>query len=289
MKHNSHITVFGATGRIGSELLRLLSAEKMPVIAVTRNKNNAASLPFVTWVEADMNNRESLQATMTDSKSVFLVSGANESLVTGQCNVIDAAAAQNVQHLVKLSSMTADPDSRLFIARAHGHIEEHLKGSGIAATILRPTGFMQNWLGGLLHTVKTQRKIFEATGAGKRAYIDLLDIAEVAFNVLLHPDKHTAHTYTLTGEEGVNYTQVAALLTTATGEQVAYIPITPEVAEQQMKDKGLPEWAIETFLAYAAEQRNGMAGIISSDVRDILKKPARTVAAFIEEYAPLFK
>jgi NAD(P)H dehydrogenase (quinone) len=289
MKRNSHITVFGATGGIGGELLGLFSAAKIPVMAVTRNRNKVVELPHVTWVEADMNNIESLYPVMADSRYVFLASPVNEEAVTAQCNVIDAAVAQGVEHIVKISSAAANPDSPFFIAKVHGQIEVHLKAVGINATILRPTGFMQNWLNGLVYTVKAQRKIFDAAGEGKRAYIDMRDIAEVAFTVLQEPDKHTAHTYLLTSDEAVNYARIAELLTEAVGEPVHYIPVTAEVARQQLTAKGLPAWTVDSIVGYAEEQRKGLTEIVSTDVRDILQKPARTVAGFVNEYAPLFK
>lgn len=289
MKNKKHITIFGATGKIGSELLRLLSYANIPTIAVTRNANKAVALPFVKWMEADMSNKDTLSDTMNKSRAVFLISGASENMVQEQCNVIDVAAAQGVAHIVKLSSAIADPNSPFFIARAHGEIEEYLKASAVNGTLLRPTSFMQNWLLGLAYTVKTQRKIYEATGDGKRAYIDLRDIAEVAFKILTEPDKHICHAYLLTGRQAVNYDQLAAMIGLRVDEQVAYIPITTEVLKQQMEQKGVPAWAVETFVAFAEDQRNHKTAYVSNDVPDILQKPARTVAAFIKEYADQFK
>jgi uncharacterized protein YbjT (DUF2867 family) len=226
---------------------------------------------------------------MVNSKAAFLISGASENILREQCNVIDVAAAEGVSHIVKLSSAMADSQSSLFIARVHGQIEEYLVASGIAGTMLRPTGFMQNWLLGLANTVKSQRKIYEATGDGKRAYIDLRDIAEAAFKVLTEPDKHACHAYLLTGSEVVNYSQLAAMITGVIGEEVSYVPISAETAKQQMEQKGMPDWAIETFLSYAEDQRNHKAAYVSRDVPDILQKPARTVTAFIDEYGERFK
>jgi uncharacterized protein YbjT (DUF2867 family) len=289
MKNKQYITVFGATGKIGSELIQLLSQAEIPVIAVTRNKNKAIHLPFVEWMEADMEDKDSLNPAMVNSKAVFLISGASENIVREQCNVIDAAAEEGVSHIVKVSSAMANSQSPLFIAKAHGQIEEYLVASGVTGTVLRPTGFMQNWLLGLANTVKTQRKIYEATGDGKRAYIDLRDIAESAFKILTEPDQHACHAYLLTGSEVVNYNQLAAMITEVIGEQVSYVPISAETAKQQMEQRGMPAWAIETFLSYAEDQRNHKATYVSKDVPDILQKPARTVDAFIHEYAEKFK
>ncbi len=289
MKNKQYITVFGATGKIGNELIKLLSEARMPTIAVTRDITKATDLPWVEWITADMNNPDSLHPALVNSKSVFLISGASESIVYEQNNVIDEAVSAGVSHIVKLSSAMADANSSLFIAKAHGEIEQHLKASGVAATMLRPNGFMQNWLLGLANTVKNQRKIFEATGDGKRAYIDLRDIAEVAFKILTEPEKHECHAYLLTGDTAINYGQLATMITSEIGEPVTYVPISLEAARLQMEQKGFPAWGIETFLSYAEDQLAHRANFVSNDVSDILQKPARTVNAFVKEYADRFR
>jgi uncharacterized protein YbjT (DUF2867 family) len=290
----NYITVFGATGKIGSELLQFLSAAGVPAIAVTRDKEKAVALPFVEWMEADMSDMFSLPATMANSRAVFLSSGMGTNFVAEQHQVIMAAANAGVEHVVKLSSAAAGKSSPTHMAssqigRAHSTVEELLKTAGIPWTILQPTGFMQNWLGEFSERVKQERKILEATGDGKRAYIDVRDIAEVAFNVLTAPAQHVAATYVLTGGEAINYGQLATTLSQVVGEPVTYIPLTLEEAKQRMEQKGLPAAMVQTFVAYAAVQRSGDAEYVSTAVAKILQKPARTTAAFVNDYACWFK
>lgn len=294
MEKNQYITVFGATGKIGGALLPFLSAAGVPTIAVTRNKSKAVALPFVEWVEADMADKESLHKTMTNSRAVFLSSGMGTNFVDEQHRVIQVAAETGVGHLVKLSSAAAAKSSRTHMAssqigNAHGAVEELLKTAGIPWTILQPTGFMQNWLGEFSERVKQERTIQEATGDGKRAYIDVRDIAEVAFNVLTVPAPHMAATYVLTGGEAINYGQLATTLSQVVGEPVTYIALTLEEARQRMEQKGLPPAMVQTFVAYAAVQRNGEAEYVSNAVAEILQKPARTAGAFVNDYSGWFK
>lgn len=294
MEKNQYITVFGATGKIGSELLRFLSANAIPTIAVTRNKSKAVALPFVEWVEADMADKASLHKTMTNSRSVFLSSGMGPNFVDEQHQVIQVAAETGVGHIVKLSSAAAAKSSPTHMAssqigQAHGAVEELLRTAGIPWTVLQPTGFMQNWLGEFSERVKHERNIQEATGDGKRAYIDVRDIAEVAFSILIAPDKHVAATYVLTGGEAINYGQLAAILSQMVGEPVTYIPLTLEEGKQWMEKKGLPPWAVQTLMAYTEVQRRGDAAYVSNAVAEILRKPARTADAFVNDYSGWFK
>ena len=294
MENKKYITVFGATGKIGVGLTGYLSAAKVPVIAVTRDKSKAAAMPFVEWVEADMANKESLYKTMENSKSVFLLSAHSPNFVEEQSNVIAVAREQGVKHIVKLSSGAVDEKSPFYIsglqiAKVHADVETILKASGIPYTMLQPNGFMQNWLGALSSSVKDQRKIYEATGDGKRAYLDLRDISEVAFKVLTEPEQHINKSYLLTGGEAVDFSQIAVIISKVVGEDVTYVKLSTDEARQQMEQKGIPQLTIQSLLLYAESQRSGKTTYISNAIPQILNKPARTVTGFIKDYANWFK
>lgn len=270
----------------------LLSRAGVPTIAVSRRRQEA--LPGVEWMEADLSVPSSLPSTLCKSRGVFLLSGNGDQLVSGQTNVIEAARHSPVEHIVKLSSGAVNRESPFYvpgstIATWHGQIEECLKTSGIAGTILQPNGFMQNWLGELAQTVKKERKIYEAVGDGKRAYIDLRDIAEVAFTCLQDPEQHAYHSYLLTGDEAIGFGRLAAIIGDAIGETIDYIALTPEEAGQRMTKLGVPPGVIHSLLAYAQAQREGKAAYISPAVREILGKPARTPETFVRDHTEHFK
>lgn len=288
MSKQQNITVFGATGKVGKELLSFMANPELPTIAVTRNKSKAKESPFTEWMEANMADKESLYKTMDNSKAVFLASSVSEKFVEEQHNVIEVAKAQGVEHIVKLSSASATKDSPFFITRLNYETEELVKASGLAWTILQPNSFMQNWLGEFSETIKNERKIYEATGEGKKPFIDTRDIAEVAYRVFLSPEKHSSQTYFLTGEEAVSYGQVAEAISKVLGTTVEFIPLTLEEAKQRMERKGLPPLMVQTFLAIAEAQRNGKATFVNSQVRDILGKPARTIDGFVKDYTSWF-
>lgn len=284
-----NITVFGATGKVGKELLHFLSKAGIPTIAVTRNKSKAEVLPFIDWLEADLADKATLGKTMENSRAVFLASSVSKNFVTEQNNVIETAKEQGVEHLVKLSSPGADKNSPNFISRPNGEVEELLKASGVNWTILQPNSFMQNWLGEFSKTVQKERKIYEATGDGRKPYIDTRDIAEVAFAVLTAPTNHRNKTYLLTGGEAINYYQVAEVIGKAIGEKVDYISLTIDEARQRMVTKGMPPAMVDTFLAIAEGQRNGKAAFVNNAVAELLSKPPRTIEDFANAYASSFK
>jgi uncharacterized protein YbjT (DUF2867 family) len=289
MNNHKRITVFGATGKIGKELLVFLSQANIPTIAVTRNKSKVEIMPNIEWVEADMSRKETLAQTMKSSKSILLASSVNEKFTIEQSNVIEIAKQCGVQHVVKLSSPGADKNSQNFIARPNGEVEDILKSSGLNFTIIQPNSFMQNWLGYFSETVQRERRIYEATGEGKKPFIDTRDIAKVAFKILTNVEKHIDKTYLLTGGIAVNYRQVAEAISKAIGEKVEYISMTNDEAKHRMEKKGMPPMMINTFLAIAEGQRNGKADFVNTVAKEILGKEPISVEEFAKHYSQWFK
>jgi uncharacterized protein YbjT (DUF2867 family) len=289
MRNSNKITLFGATGKIGKELLVLLSQANVPTIAVTRDKSKAKAMPGIEWSEADMNNRETLIQTMVGSNAVFLATSVNQNFVQEQNNVIDIAKECGVKHIVKLSSPGADKNSQNFIARPNGEVEEFLKSSGVDFTIIQPNAFMQNWLGYFSATIQKERKIFEATGEGKKPFIDARDIAEVAYKILTNPVEHLNKTYLLTGGIAVSYGQVAEAISQAIGEKVEYVSMSIEEARQRMTEKGMPPMMINTFIAIAEGQRNGKADFVNTVGEHLLDRKLITVEQFAKDYSEAFR
>lgn len=287
--NNQKIIVFGATGKIGTELIKLLSKAKIETIAITRNLERAVKLPFIEWMEADMADKESLATPLAKGKIVFLLSGASEDFVKEQKNVVEVAKQFEIKHIVKLSSGAADKKSLFYIPRIHGEVEEFIKEARINWTMLQPNGIMQNWLLDTAEGIRKERKIFEATGNGKRSHVDRRDIAEVAFKILTEPENHINKAYFLTADKAVNYFEIADIISNTIHEKVTFIPLNIDDAHKQMQEANVPDFLIDTFISYDIAQRDGKAEVITNHVKEILGKPARTVEQFVKDYIKEFK
>ncbi|MBN9298005.1 MAG: NAD(P)H-binding protein [Filimonas sp.] len=286
---NKKIAVFGATGKIGLELIRLLSLAKIDTVAVTRNLRRAVPHPYIEWIEADIAHKNSLHAAMKNCSAVFLLSGNSPDFIKEQKNVISTAKELNIQYIVKLSSGAADKNAHFFIPKTHGIVEDFLIRSGIHYTMLRPNGIMQNWLGDIANSVRKERRFHESTGDGKRAHVDARDVSAVAFACLTNPAKHYDKIYLLTSDRALNYYDVAEAISKAIDEEVRYIPISLQQAREEMERQGMPAALVDTFISYDAAQRNGETQIVTDCVRMILEKPALTVEQFAKDYATHFQ
>jgi uncharacterized protein YbjT (DUF2867 family) len=282
------IVVTGATGRIGTELVRLLSEEGISVRAVTRDTGRARPLPNVEWVEGDLRNASSLRDLFRGADRLFLLTSNSENMRFLQENAIEAARAGGVEGVVKLSALGASDHSKSPIGRAHHDVEKALQGSGMAWTILRPHVFMQNLLD-VAPRIARDGNIRSASGDGKIPFIDTRDIAAVA-EVALTGRGHEAKKYVLTGPEALSYGDVARIISEVIGRTIEYVAESPEEARERLFKEGAPPWLIEGYLALAAYQRAGGAtAMVSPTVSQILGRPARSFAEFVRDHAATFR
>lgn len=281
------ILVTGATGRIGRELTHQLAKEDVPLRAFIHNPDKAGAIADdgVELFYGDMRSRESCNAAVTGIEKVFLLSREEPQQTFLQANIIEAAAKARVQHIVKVSSIGANLESSMPMARWHAETEHLLTRSGIAYTILRPNYFMQNlyvYLGFL-----SKGALPVPMGNAKLSILDLRDIAAVAKTVLLSPERHHNVLYDLTGPESVSFSEIAGYLSAAAHKQIDYVDTTPEQGAQQLSDLGLPPERVSTIAATYKELSKGIGSAISNTVSEITHQPSRTIAWFADEIAAL--
>jgi uncharacterized protein YbjT (DUF2867 family) len=283
------ITVTGATGTIGRELLGLLSAAGAPTRAIARDRTKLRALPHVTAVAADLEDRQGLPAALAGTERLFLLTGNDPRLAPVQIGVVEAAERLGVRHLVKLSALGASDHSKSSIGRDHWAVEQALEHTTLTWTILRPHAFMQNWLGDVAHSVRTERAIYSPIGDGRVPFIDTRDIAAVAAEVLLHPEMHVGKKYVLTGGVAVGYADLAAVISQATGQTVTYRPCSMEKARGRLAARGVPATTIAATLAIAAYQRDGgPTAFVSPTVERLLSRPPRTIEDFVRDHLSNF-
>jgi len=283
------ITVTGSTGTIGSELVHLLAQASVATRAVLRDWRKARPLSHVVRLQADLRDETVLEATLAGTTRLFLLSDNEPGFGAMQIAVLRAAERLGVAHVVKLSALGASDHSNSSIAREHWEVEQALEKSTMTWTILRPHAFMQNWLGDVAESVRTEGTIYSPIGDGRVPFIDTRDIAAVAAEVLLHPEGHLRRKYVLTGGEAVGYADVAAALSTATARPVTYRPISMDEARSRSEKRGISPPLIDAMLAIAAYQKAGGPTEKTSDgVERVLGRPPRTIADFARDYADRF-
>ena len=283
------ITVTGSTGTIGRELVRLLAERGASVRAVYRDAGKASSLPTVERARADLANPVELSAALTGTARLFLLTDNAPGFARIQIAVVDAAAQLGVGHLVKLSALGASDHSHSWIAREHWEVEQAIQHSSVPWTMLRPHGFMQNWLGDVAESVRAEGVIYSPIGDGRVPFIDARDIAAVAALVLQRPEAHAEKKYVLTGGAAVGLAELAAALTQVTGRTITNRPITMEAARARLAARGMTTSLIDATLAIAAYQRDGgPTATVSPTVERLLGRAPLTIHDFVRDYRTSF-
>jgi uncharacterized protein YbjT (DUF2867 family) len=152
-----NVIVFGATGKLGTEVVRELRAHGDQVTAFVRPSSDRGRLePLgVSFAVGDVLNPADVQAAMAsgnfDAAIVTIAGASSPDLdLKGNVNVTDAAAAAGVQRVILISTIGAGDSreaaplvSRLALSKILPQktaAEDHLRASGLRYTIIRPGG-----------------------------------------------------------------------------------------------------------------------------------------------------
>lgn len=284
------ILVFGATGKVGSQVMARLVGARVPVRAFVRELAKGAQ-----WAKAgaelaqgDANDAGAVARALSGVDAVFLLSQANGEQESG---IVEQAVRAGVKRVVKLSTMSAGLDAPFPMARLHAAVEDKLRESGLGWTILRPGMFAQNLLQ-FADAVRTGGAITGAYGEGKVAPIDVRDIAEVAIAALTQPG-HDGAVYTLTGPEALTFAQMARKLTAAAGREIAYRDVSIETLRQvmtvQLEKAGVPLRILDELTARQKHIAAGNGAHVSADVEKVLGRKARSFDEFARDHAAVFQ
>ncbi len=282
------ILVTGATGKVGSEAVRLLRQRDVAVRALVRDRDKAGGLAEAgaEVVVGDLAVPATVDEAMVGVDAVVLVSPA---VPVQELNVVASAARADVQHVVKITSK-ASADSPIARRRGQSEIEAGLAASGVEHTLLRCNAYMQNFLA-LAPVIARTSSFGSSAGTGRVGLIDARDVAAVAVEIAAAPAAHAAHagkTYWLTGPALVSYADVAAVLTQLLNRAVTYRPLRFEEDQAAMVAAGVPESVAQMNAQAFSLIADGDAEWLSDDVAALLGRPARSFQQFATDHRTAF-
>lgn len=287
------IVIMGATGTIGSALLKRLVDLGVPARALSREPEKLRAQigdkgrSTIEVASADASDPESLRRAFAGASQLFLAMSNSPRQIELETSIIQIAVEAGIKHIVKISSPAFEKSSPVAIAGWHHEIEKTLCESGITHTVLRPYAFMQNLLR-LVPTVTTQDIFFGTMGDSPCNFIDCRDIADVAAEVLTNREV-SGQIYTLTGSEIFSYPQIASKLSALLARPIRYINMDPQVLLSNLIEHGhMPPWLanhvveIQTMSTVVPESPN-------DTVKRLLGREPRTLDVFLHEYAENFR
>ncbi|MHC3474246.1 NAD(P)H-binding protein [Streptomyces sp. 7R007] len=281
------ILVTGATGTIGSDVVRQLAARGEKVRALTRDPDRAQVPSGVETAYGHHRDRASVEAAMAGAEAAFLVGVFGPDDAGHDRALVEAARAAGVRRIVKLSAIgTGDPRLGEF-GTWHLPGEEAARASGLEWTVLRPSAFASNtlsWAAAVREGVPAPNMM----GGGRQGVVDPRDVAEIAVAALLDP-RHAGHTYTLTGPETLSAAEQAGILGAVLGRPVPLHDLSPEERRAQLLASGLSEHYADGLVVTARFVQEGGNDVVTDDVPTVLGRPARTYREWAEDHREAFR
>lgn len=210
MPNRDPIVVFGATGNMGGHATRVLLDRGEHVRAVTRNARSTAARELARIgaeiVEANLNDRASLDRAVAGSRSVFSVQTWLRHGVEGEIDqgrrLADACAAAGVSHVVYGSAGDGEPESGVPHFDCKLVVERHMRDLGLPLTTIRPAPFME---------LMTDPQFYPAVGvwAGERKLVGMdrpipwvaaADIGKAIANAFADPERWIGEDVSLFGD-----------------------------------------------------------------------------------------
>jgi NAD(P)H dehydrogenase (quinone) len=283
--------VIGATGRIGSEVVRGLLARQRTVTALVRDTAKARQMfgpaENLDIRETDLGNPTEVQAALDGTATVFLVMGSVGIEGNLQRAVIQAAAAARITQLVRLSVLNASAGSLGINQRAHWNIDFAAQAAGIPYTTICPAIFSASLLAAAAE-IRASRTWTGLADNGRVALADHRDVAEAAVRVLTDPVTWGTH-YDLTGPRLLTWPETMELLSGEIGEQVSFVTATERELLRRLTSLGVPPGQAELLITREWALLAGENERTTSTVQDLTGHPPRTVEAFLHQNRELFR
>lgn len=285
------ILVTGATGYLGRHTLAHLLAGKpaSQLVGLVRDRAKAADLLAlgIEIRQADYLRPDTLVSAFAGIEKVMLTSAhAFTDRDTAHGNVIEAAAAAGVDHLVFMSIIRNTDYTMKEITTGDTFAEQKLLASGLAWTLVKHPPFLDVlhfYIGAKAH----QTGIHVPAGAGKFAAASRDDLA-AAHAAILSGSGHKNKTYVLTGAPAVSFEDIAGFLSAITGRKVPYVTIPDQAYLDLLKrTAGVPDFIAEFALAWVKGMNAGEWRHQTGDLEMLIGRHPTTAAEFFRDvYVP---
>ncbi|MGW0948181.1 NAD(P)H-binding protein [Streptomyces sp. NPDC002623] len=277
------ILITGANGVVGRQVMNLLLQEGTAVAAVTRGPGSAALPDGVRAVSGDLSRPHWIEAALEGVEALQISPRATG---PGLGELLRLAVGQGVQRVVLLSATTVEhPAGEARFAAQFRHAEELVNGSGLDWTVLRLADFAANALA-WAPQIRSGDVVRGAYGQAATSPIHEADIAAVAARAL-RGGVPPGSVHTLTGPQSLDQTEKVHLIGAALGRALSFQELPPEHIRKGMLAQGLPEEVPDRLLGSLADYAH-RPGPTTSDVEDLLGRPAHTFADWARDNAPAF-
>jgi uncharacterized protein YbjT (DUF2867 family) len=228
MELDAPVLVLGATGGQGGAVAAALRRAGRPVRALVRDPRSASARKLgetgAQLVAGDFTDAGALTAAMRGAAAAFALttpfeSGADAELAQGDA-IVEAAAAAELPHLVFSSVGGATAHTGVPHFESKARVEQTLAASGIPHTVVAPTYFYDNALGGYQDLLAGVLEL-PLPADHRLQQLDRSDLGSFVAMVLADPARYDGRRFEL-ASDAPTPVQMAQALSDALGRPVGF-------------------------------------------------------------------
>jgi uncharacterized protein YbjT (DUF2867 family) len=281
------ILVTGAAGKTGKAVVEALATRGASVRALVRRKESAAALEALGAAEVIIGSFEdsaALARAAAGARAIYHicpnVSRDEEAFARA---VLAAARVQSVTRFIYHSVLQPQVEAMPH-HWAKMRVEEMLFASGLAPTILQPTAYMQNILGGWRGIRDDGVFRIPYRVETRLSFVDLADLADAAAVVLTN-DGHAGASYEIAGTGPMSQAEVAAAIAAVLNRDVRAEAETIDAWQARARAAGVGEHERSTLAAmFRYYAQHGLIGNPDT-LRWILGRAPRDLTEFLSRAA----
>lgn len=217
------ILVSGATGKVGTEVVKQLLAKQYPVRAMVR-KQDARSEQLkkigAEIVVADVFDTEAVYQAMKGTERVFYLPVVHPYMIQSTAAFAVAAHLLPVEQVVTLTQWLSSPSHPSLLTRHHWLTDKLMPMiPGVASTIVNP-GLFGEVVAGFIPGASVSGSFPNFIGEAKAPLGSNADMARVVVAALEDPAKHNGKTYKPTGPDLLSMHDVGKILSKLTNRTI---------------------------------------------------------------------
>jgi uncharacterized protein YbjT (DUF2867 family) len=278
----------GVTGKTGGASAEGLLRKGVPLRAIVRNAEKAESLKAagIDLVVGDVGDKAVLQKAMNGVSKALMTIPNSERQLELEKQFVDVAKKSGVRHVVKMSSIEATAGAKSPIAKIHYASEQYLQKSGLAWTLMKPSFFMQNFLGSA-GTIKEQNKFFLPMGQGKTVMVDTRDIGACVAAVMTGTG-HEGQKYEITGPEVLSFADAADRFSKVLKRKIEYVHVPMEAYRKTLARFLTNEWHLNAVCALFQEIAETQTLHTTDTVQKLTGHAPISFSQFVKDHQAVF-
>jgi uncharacterized protein YbjT (DUF2867 family) len=281
------VLIVGATGNIGTELVKQFADSGKRVKALVRNESKAAAIRHLAEpVFGDLMAPATLASAFKNVERVFVLAPPiAEAEETMERNAFNAAVEAGAKRIVYLSSYGVAFGDDRYPHTVHAANEKVPASLNVDWTVLRPARFM-SYLPFVWNSILRRGLLLEQAGDGAMTTIDPVDVAAVGL-LALTTGGHEGQTYELTSEDSFSTRQLGERLSKVLNKRLTVFDGSTEELRAELIENGAPG-AYASIMSHYFESVADGRWKVTDTVGQVLGRKPRSYAQWLDQSYPAF-